>query len=181
LIPRPGEIQKRIIDINPNSTSVVLWVSVGSQSALLGADLEHSTRREEGWLAVLNSRADINKAAYFKVPHHGSPNADCPQVWDQMLQQDPLAVVTPFNSGKGLPQPEDLDRLKRRTSNLYCTSKGKRRPPRRDPLVEKRLKGVPRYIVDGQLGHVRIRCPMSGGVTPTVELFNGAFKVDNPA
>lgn len=177
LIPKPGQTQRRVTDTGSNNTSVVLWVTVGSQTALLGADLEHSSRIEEGWFAVINAHHGRDKARYFKIPHHGSANADCPEVWKQMLQADPVAVVTPFTSGKGLPQQSDLDRLSNRTPNLYCTSTGRKRPPRRDPLVEKRLRGMSRYVVDGQLGHVRIRCPMGDNSEPSIDLFNGAFKV----
>jgi len=161
-----------------NNTSVVLSVSVGVQNALLGADLEHSTRSEEGWLAVLGAHNRGSKADYFKVSHHGSSNAHCDQVWDQMLGTDPFAIVTPFNLGQGLPQPEDLQRLQKRTSNLYCTAISGRKPPRRDATVEKLLRGVKRSTIDGRMGHVRIRSSiLNTGLAPTVELFNGAFKV----
>lgn len=44
LLPKPGEIQRRITNLSPNHTSVVLWVEAGPVRALLGADLLHSDR-----------------------------------------------------------------------------------------------------------------------------------------
>jgi hypothetical protein len=178
-MPNEGETQRRIPNISPNKSSVVLWVAAGAQSALLGADLEHSARAEEGWLAVLNAREMERKADIFKVPHHGSPNADCPEVWRALLNPSPIAVITPFSSGKRLPQAADLKRILERTPDLYCTAGSGRKPPRRDPTVEKAVRDIQRYAVDGRPGHVRIRAPLDGTAPASVELFHGVFKVDN--
>jgi hypothetical protein len=177
LIPVPDDSQRRIPNVTPNKTSVVIWITAGLRSVLLGADLEHSTRSEEGWFAVLNAHHEETVADFFKVPHHGSSNADCPEVWSSMLGPNPIAVITPFSSGVKLPRQLDLDRLRSRTSNLYCTARSQKRPPRREG-VDKLIRDVERFALEGQLGHVRIRCGLLDQRAAQIELFNGAFKVD---
>jgi hypothetical protein len=181
LLPNSGQAQRRIPNRAPNRTSVALWIEVGTRRALLGADLEQTNRPGEGWMAVLAAHQDPIPAQAFKVPHHGSMNADYPNVWAQMLIQNPIAVVTPFSGGQArLPQSRDLMRLGTRTTNLYCTSPGAGQPPRRDSSVEKIVRRVTkqRRVIDGRPGHVRIRWSATdaNGV-PVVETFDGAYQV----
>ena len=178
-IPKPNQLQRRITNRPPNEASVVLFVEVGCRTALFGADLEHSGRAEEGWLAILDSaQTRPQPAQVYKVPHHGSPNADCIGVWQRLLVPEPIAILTPFTSGKGLPQQQDIDRLKSRTPHLYCTSDRQvRLPKRHDKVVEKKLKDRTRIAIDGNLGHVRLRWSATDAIsTPQIEMFNGAFK-----
>jgi hypothetical protein len=184
LIPRTGEAQRRVTSRSPNHTSIVLWIEAGPLRALLGADLEHTGNAGEGWMAVLQchkGRQGLPSASFFKVPHHGSANADHPGVWTQMLAQNPVAVVTPYNGGATrLPGPADLVRLSGRTNSLYCTAAGAGKAPARDSVVEKtmrqQLKG--RRVIEGQAGHVRVRWSLSGeGANPVVETFHSAYQV----
>jgi hypothetical protein len=180
LIPKENTPQRRVINRSPNHASVVLWVEAGSRRILLGADLEHTRRIGDGWVAVVNSSTGPNRATMFKVPHHGSDNADCPEVWEKMLVPDPIAVVTPFNTGGApLPKPTDMERLRSRTSNLYCTSRGPGKPPQRDQLVEKTARRIvgERRVLEGQPGHVRLRWSVNDETSsPIVEVFNGAYR-----
>ena len=67
----------------PNQLSVVLWLKVGVLHVLLGADLEHVSGATEGWKAIVDSgERPGGRAGFYKVPHHGSENADCPRVLD---------------------------------------------------------------------------------------------------
>jgi beta-lactamase superfamily II metal-dependent hydrolase len=175
-LPTSGEPQRRI-SVEQNDTSVALWVQVGDQHILLGADLEHSGQQGAGWMAVLASFQGKSKAQLYKIPHHGSSNGHYQQVWTDLLIQNPVAVVTPYSSGKSpLPTPSDLDRMKALTTELFCTSQGKSRVPYRDSVVERFAKSIKRKALDGQPGHVRVRWSNSDPV-PKVELFNGAFRV----
>ncbi|MGB6265260.1 MAG: hypothetical protein WBF56_05910 [Candidatus Acidiferrales bacterium] len=183
LFPKSGESQRRIPSRSLNHTSIVLWIEAGPLRAMLGADLENTGNEGEGWVAVLQCHSDRQEqiaACFFKVPHHGSSNADHPDVWTHMLAPNPIAVVTPFNGGaKRLPQPSDLERLQARTSNLYCTTAGAGKPPARDAVVEKmmKLQAVSRRVVEGQPGQVRVRWTLRDQQTePTVELFHGAYR-----
>lgn len=181
LLPSSGQAQHRISNRAPNRTSVALWIEVGVRRALLGADLEHTNRPGEGWIAVLAAHQDPIPAQAFKVPHHGSENADHPDVWPQMLVPNPIAVVTPFSGGRvRLPQPTDLKRLGSRTTNLYCTSEGAGQPPKRDSSVEKIVRRVAkkRRVIDGRPGHLRIRWSATDPHgAPVVERFDGAYQV----
>lgn len=179
-LPRAGDAQRRIPNQSPNKTSVALWIVAGDRRALLGADLEHTANEGEGWRAVLASRQDVNAANIFKVPHHGSRNADCPEVWTQLLYENPISIVTPFTSGTGLPRASDLRRLAGRTSHLYCTVQGPGRPPRRDSAVERLAKNTvrSRRVLQGHPGHVRVRWSASNeAAKPTIDLFNGAYQI----
>lgn len=184
LLPQVGEPQRRIVNPTPNHTSVVIWVKAGPLRALLGADLEHTARGDQGWKAVLTCHSDETRAQLFKVPHHGSPTSDNTDVWKHILENNPLAVVTPFAAGSvRLPQESDLKRLSDRTPRLYCTAAGLGRPPNREPLVEREMKRQlsERRILAGQPGHVRVRwTAREWDSAAHVETFNGAYHV-NPA
>jgi beta-lactamase superfamily II metal-dependent hydrolase len=179
-LPKAGQAQRRIPNRSPNHTSVVLWIEAVNRRVLLGADLEHTNKPGEGWMAVLASHTDTTPAAVFKVGHHGSANADCPEVWTKMLAEQPIAVLTPFTGGKvRLPKESDVQRLSERTSRLYCTARGAGQPPPRDSAVEKTLRQFvsERRVVDGRAGHVRIRWSVADDAQPTVDLFDGAYAV----
>lgn len=184
LLPKLGEPQRRVSTDSPNYASVVLWIQAGALTVLLGADLEHTGNRGEGWVAVLEGHREGEGkplAKLFKIPHHGSANADHEQVWKDMLVANPIAVVTPYNAGaKALPQPGDLVRIGKRTSELYCTAAHAGKRPGRDAVVEKTMRRqlVDRRVIEGQPGQVRVRWSIGSGRTePIVELFHGAFKV----
>jgi hypothetical protein len=180
LIPRSGDPQLRIPGFSTNDTSVVLWVEAGPVRALLGADLEHAGHAGEGWLAVLACHKDPNEAFLFKVPHHGSSNADCPEVWTRVLENNPIAVVTPFNRGTTrLPRESDLVRLRKRTDRLYLTAAGAGREPSRDALVEKTMRRevTDRRVIEGSPGHVRVRWRFGAAAPGDAEVFHGAYRV----
>ncbi len=180
LLPQTGDKQRRVTNRSPNHTSVVLWIEAGSMRALLGADLEHTSQSDEGWMAVVKCHHDPQSAALFKVPHHGSTNADYPQVWTQMLVENPIAVVTPFTGGKSLPRQSDLFRLAKRTTSLYCTAPSAGKVPSREALVEKTMRRqvIDRRVIEGNPGHVRVRWSLTNYVTsPVIELFNGAYQI----
>jgi len=182
ILPKAGEPQRRIPNRSPNDTSVVLWVEAGHVRALLGADLEHAGRSEEGWMAVVACHQDTVPAQLFKVPHHGSTDSDHREVWQRMLTENPVAVVTPFAGGNvRLPKDSDLERLSDRTSRLYCTTAGSGRPPSRDPAVERmmKLKAPKRHVIGGRPGQVRVRWSVTNQDSgPVIEVFNGAYLVN---
>ncbi len=184
LLPKTGDRQRRITNLPANHTSVVLWVEAGPIRALLGADLEQTGEVGEGWTAVVASHKDPQSAAFIKVPHHGSANADCPDVWERMLLDNPIAVVTPFTGGSTrLPKQSDLHRLSARTSNLYCTAEGAGKEPPRDSVVEKMMRQqlTERRVIEGQAGHVRVRWSLNNQRSiPVIETFHGAYRVNKP-
>jgi len=169
---------RRPVVQGPNQLSVVLWLKVGALDVLLGADLEHVAGATEGWRAIVHSRErPSGKASCFKVPHHGSRNADCPESWTELLSAKPIAMLTP-HAPSGLPKDADIARLCARTPFVYLTGDPARYGrPRRDNAVEKTLREVTlsRRAVSGRMGHVRLRADaIDSGQEPLVELGNGA-------
>lgn len=175
----PGP-RRRLIG-SANHVSVALWVEVGDVSALLGADLEEPGRPGEGWTAVVQSPGrPPGRATYFKVPHHGSPNADCPEVWTELLRPEPTVAVAPYYRGRR-PRPSDADlrRLRGRTPTVFLTREAATvKPKRRAAIVEKEMATRRRYLLETGVGHVRVRwSAVAPSGQPVVELANGAFQV----
>ena len=145
LIPKQGGNKTRIRSLSPNEAAVSLWVDTGDFTLLLGADLEKS-----GWVAVVESPTrstdptrSTEKASALKVPHHGSENADEPTVWQQMLESDPLAVLTPWRrGGHALPTAQDVVRILAATQNAYVTDNGlpRQNPRHRNSAVTRTLR-----------------------------------------
>ena len=177
LIPSEGENKTRIQDISPNEASVALWVDAGEFALLLGADLEKG-----GWTTILADQArPAAKASVFKVPHHGSKNADHPDVWMQMLESEPIAVLAPWRKGsRFLPKGTDCERILAATSNAYISS-GKipslpRRPKHEIRVVEKTMResGVSFRPLVSHASSVRLRHPLGSKASWSVELLGNA-------
>lgn len=164
----------------PNQLSIALWIKVGVLDVLLGADLEHVSGTTEGWRAIISSKErPTGRAQFFKVSHHGSENADCPDCWTELLSVRPIAVVTPYSSSR-LPKPSDVRRLCVRTPHVFMTSDPSGYGlPRRDNAIERTLRETvisrSRRALSGHMGHVRVRFDARvTGAQPLVELGSGA-------
>ena len=153
---------------------------------LLGADLENSPARDFGWKAVLASTQRPQQVSNaFKVPHHGSRNADHSDVWRVMLNRNCFAVVTPFGKLKTpLPTEADISRITKRTENAYCTTwppakKARRRRGATERIMEGVLKSRPTAL-NTNTGYVRLRLDLSSAeATPTIESFGTARKLSD--
>ena len=182
-LARPRQPQRRAVALTPNQQSIVLWVTAGENSVLLGGDLEHSANPAVGWHAVVACGVRPGApASVFKVPHHGSENADNPDVWTSMLTDHPFALVAPYASGRRpLPGNADISRLLERTDRLYCTTQPKGwKPARRDSMVERTVREVARNrrVISREVGQVRLRLPLAGGAAdPSLELFGPAVRL----
>jgi hypothetical protein len=182
LLPTIGPVRKIVAPPTPNQAAVVISVKFGIVTALFGADLEASANPMIGWQAAIQSIAgQACRAHIFKIPHHGSANADEPQIWTTLLAPDPYSALTPFTRGTTpLPRATDIARLRRRTANLYATARPTRLPAvRRSPAVERTLKEMsvrPRAL-SGAMGHVRIRANSATPSAIHVDVFNGAFRI----
>lgn len=120
MLPSIGKSKARIQSLSPNKVALALWIKVADIGVLLGSDLE-----KQGWVEVLQDPARPNdKASVFKVPHHGSENADEPGVWKQMLGREPFAILTPWRRGvRDLPSQRDVRRIRSYTPNAYATAR----------------------------------------------------------
>lgn len=175
LLPKPREIIRRFPVMDANDQSVVLRIDSPSQSFLLGADLEIQADTRCGWRAILAEPHRVSAA--YKVAHHGSPNADCQEIWDRLVVRDACALLTPFAAGR-VPRPsdEDVARLKRCTNRLYCTVwPSTKKPPRRQG-VDKTMNEVTkmRRAIHTKSGHIRVRAPLDYSSDIQIELFDGA-------
>jgi hypothetical protein len=171
---------KRAIHISANDVAVALLVQVGDMGVILGSDLQADTGPNRGWQAVLASSNKSNvKARIFKVPHHGSKNADHSRVWQEMLEPAPFALLTPFSSGiSPLPTKADRERLLGKTPNLFCTASATSwAPPRRSQAVERTMRevAIKRRVILGPMGQVMLRCNLDDPEnTLSVRLFGTA-------
>ncbi len=140
LFPNAGSTKTRVPSVSPNDVAVVLWISVGGTELLLGSDSEKGA-----WVEILQSRErPSGRASVFKVPHHGSENADEAGVWRTMLEPNPYAVLTPWcKGGRVLPTKRDVDRILNQTPNAFATSKAglaKQSGKRRDRTVDRTIR-----------------------------------------
>ncbi len=157
---RPGS-SKRVRELTPNELSVVLWVQCGDTALLLGGDLE-----KRGWLTILqDEERPRGRASVFKVPHHGSANADLPKVWHRMLAPNPFALVAPWRLGNlTLPRANDVTRILGRTPNAYATAKSPSSMTKRHGMVGKSLReaGVQTRSMKLPMSMVRLRRSLRG-------------------
>ena len=166
--------QKRMATPSANAVSVVLHVRVGDTEVLLGGDLERT-----GWKAVLcNENRGPVRASVFKIPHHGSRNADEPRVWETMLSNDPRAVLAPWNlAGRALPNAADVRRILSRTPYAWASARRKHFRHRRNRReVDRTLREAGgRPLLDSRsAGIVRFRKPMRAGASWRTETFGDA-------
>jgi len=176
-----GEQRLSFPSPHQNHDSIALWIRYKDQRILLGSDLEVTNDSDTGWAAVLKiNQFPDGKSQVFKIPHHGSPNGDCAEVWETLVSpENPFLAVTSYSRGRTQrPSDEDLWRLMERTTNLYSTSLPKRSMIRRESAVERTIKEVSknRWTVGKNLGQIRIREKGIRGEI-SVEVFGSAEKV----
>ncbi|MCI0454175.1 MAG: MBL fold metallo-hydrolase [Candidatus Dadabacteria bacterium] len=182
LIPKEKTTKRRVLEISPNHLSVVLLIIIGDLCILLGSDLEEIGNAQTGWTKIVNSQSrPIKKASLFKIPHHGSKNADLQDVWTEMLNSKPIAVLTPFAKGNVyLPTKNDVTRICSRTENAYVTAIPRWRKSRTRPsTVEKTIResGIKIKQYNQTLGQIRIRTKPTEGNNFTLDLFGEALKL----
>lgn len=182
LLPKENSRKRAVVASQPNHASVVLSVSCGEAHALLGADLEETGNPATGWSALLDRARFSNLASIYKVPHHGSPNAEQPRIWEEALEEQPWALLTPFVWGR-VRRPDDADqeRLRERTDRAYLTAAPERRVRKRSLPVEKTLEEMQARPVfaDPPMGQIRLRRQV-GEVDDDwrVDLFGPAFQLN---
>jgi hypothetical protein len=144
----------------PNGASVAATVRAGHTSVLLEADLEASPNPLTGWDAVLRyAKLDLS-ASLVKVPHHGSAGAHHGAMWTEIVDDQAVAIVTPWVLGAGhLPTEEDLGRLGSVAGRVYLTAMPSPGRVRKDSAVEKLITRVAGIRVEELRGwgHVRAR------------------------
>jgi len=180
LLPKENSRKRAVVASEPNHASVVLSVAFGETCLLLGADLEETSNAATGWSALLERAKLPGPSSVYKVPHHGSPNAEQPRVWKEALCEHPWALVAPFVWG-GVKRPDEADqeRLRERTDRVYLTATPDRSVRQRSLPVEKTLAEMqarPVYA-DPPMGQVRLRCEAENKDEWRVTLFGPAFRL----
>lgn len=167
----------------PNGASVATSISAGRICLLLGADLEASANPEAGWEAVIAHAKPARNASIVKVPHHGSRSAHHDGMWSELVEESPIAIITPHVKGANtLPRDEDLTRLKSLTGSLFLTSEPEydrvRKGREVERLLSRSLHSEPVRHLRGW-GHVRARLPLKGSDSSwRVELEGDARRVN---
>jgi len=94
-----------------NRTSIALHVRACGVAALLCGDVVNEPPHL-GWGAILeNDEHDVLEPAdVIKVAHHGSDNADNPDVWGRILKPESPMLVAPYWSSS-IPRRDDQLRL----------------------------------------------------------------------
>lgn len=160
LITEFGSPAKKVISKSPNSKSVVIFLKVGEHRAILGADLEVSSDKREGWDSIiLNDTVIDKKSTLFKIPHHGSQNGYHSKVWTDLIDINPVAGLTPWNKNEKLPEAEMLERYFSHTEQLYITSLVfSEKPKKRNKRIEKMIKNLKFKIREVKFEEGIIRC-----------------------
>lgn len=172
LIPKPEK----------NNNSVALLLKCGeNNSILMGSDLEETSDPLTGWSAVVNStnRPTI-KSQVFKIPHHGSKNAHSHDVWEKMIADSGVGILTSKLGGRSsIPKKSDIERIKRYTPHLCCTNEPKVKKQKRDRVVEKTIKEIvkKRIPLNGAMGHIQIRFDLDSSSNIKVNLKEPAKKL----
>lgn len=179
LIADFGSPARKLIQ-SSNQKSVVLLLKLGRHRAILGADLEVTGSPLTGWECILQSCTTIDKkSSYIKISHHGSENGYHVDIWNNLLDSNPQAMLTPWNRNKSLPRPAMVAKYKSHTHNLYITSViNSTGPKRRDSDIAKaieRLGYKPREIRFYR-GIIRSRIDQSHDTWQT-KLFENAKKL----
>ncbi len=180
LLPRAKGRRLRIPELSENDSSVVLSLSVGNASVLLGADLEDRGRPGLGWQVILDEYpANGLRFQGFKIPHHGSANGFHQDQWPKLMKNEAWAALTPYNRGTKLPTTADCQRILSLSPEAYITAPpglGKFRHP--DPAVHKTALEATVAIGEepGKQGHVRLRrSALDKDAKWRVELFGDAI------
>jgi hypothetical protein len=169
----------------PNATSVVLWLKSAEHCVLLGGDLESTPNDDlRGWGAVLNSDVVVgHRADAFKIPHHGSDDADDDRVWQVLVADGASSAVTPYARLKDpLPRPEDCTRILARQTDCRVAGRaaGRTRP---EPLVRRFVNSATRdglRAISGPVGHVRMRVVHTDASdTWSVDMFGEARELED--
>lgn len=191
LIPTTGTREKRIASPKYNHTSVALWCHIGEHRMLFGADVEARADPTTGWTSILDDSRVLKKTSngtlvrlcpLFKVSHHGARSGHEQRVWEELLIEEPYAIMTPYNrGGTYLPDDADIARITRITSKAYITTlPSTKRTKYRHPVVRDFLRDFVEEIhnVEPGFGQIRLRCSIGGPANAwKVELFGAASKL----
>lgn len=173
-----GDYKRCVPSIHPNLGSVVLRVDIGSESILLGADMELRKSENSGWNAIITGSPEL-KSSIYKIAHHGSQNGDAPGIWSKMLIKNCLSVLTPNQRlARPIPKAEDISRVLKATDKFYATAPSTIQKSKLSQPSEKlfRRMGITVRQIPSTQGHVRMRKSLDGSGEWSVSMFGRAMR-----
>jgi beta-lactamase superfamily II metal-dependent hydrolase len=164
LIPKFEGPRTKFLDNDANHEAVVLWLQLGAVSVLLGSDLLNVPRTDIGWKAVvaLSKTIQYQKSKILKVPHHGSETGHLDNMWKEMLEERPIALLTPFSKSR-IPRNADVKRILQFTDTAFTASRhADRKNVRKSAQIEQEMKRIfiSRTPLESNVGMVQIRVDM---------------------
>lgn len=156
---RPDKAGKTAYEFKEdNILSIVLLIKLLDNGILLGSDLETTNKDHEGWDAVVNNYTHLKcHPSIFKVPHHGSENGHNNFVWEKILRQKPISILTAYNKGYKLPKDSDIDRIKKLSEKLYVIGSKSKQDKELKLKIRKLMPDVKIEALPDQIGMVRWR------------------------
>lgn len=174
-----SEIKTRREYANNNLLSIVLLVKFDDNNGvLLGSDLENVPNVDLGWSGVLKNYYFKNvKSSVFKIPHHGSITGHNKDVWEKLLIQKPISILTVYNKGWKLPQDSDIDRISALSKSTYVVGAKTKEEKRIAQKVHKTCPNVEIEVIPPSFGFVRYRKRLDDSkADPTIECFGQVMK-----
>jgi len=179
--------EKKVLKLkDENLKSVALVMKLGSVDIILAGDLEidEKDRAGIGLSSILDSKVITKEnTIIFKIPHHGSKTGYDENIWNQLLSENPILMLTPYKGGKNvLPTKEMIDTLCDNYSQIYITSNPHisfSNTLKHSRSVKKKLKklGVDKINkIQGEIGHIKIRFDIND-VSPNISLFGRSEKL----
>ena len=163
-----GHSEPRLVPGCPNDVAVALLLEISGRQVIFGSDLEQEPNQFVGWSAVMTSETikASGKACVFKVAHHGAISGHSDQVWNDLLVNSPLALLTPFRHGNlRIPTQADRERILRETDQAYISASpnGSVKVPRKASKVQAFVDGTVknRRLANGRMGQIRWRASLS--------------------
>ena len=182
LVPAVGTPKARATPTSPNHLAIVIWVSIGPDALLFGADLEETGNPNFGWSAIVASQTKpAGNALFFKIPHHGSQTGHHLPTWQSMVREDAPCVLTPWKFGRTLPTRADVQRILQHTQRGYSTADLRSEPKAKRPYpVEKQIKETTRLKqIATAFGHIQFRRRLTDGQPDeSIQLSNNACKLE---
>jgi beta-lactamase superfamily II metal-dependent hydrolase len=165
----------------PNEVALSLWIEIGDARILLGSDVEEGPD-DCGWKGVLAWEDHPSDAAHvYKVAHHGGNSGHHQPMWDELLMEKPISILTPFERGKvSLPTDEDLKRITGMSSKTLITTLPRQSQPKGDARqTAAALGGIVSnvQVQPERMGHVRLRRHIASGSTWRSTVDAPAFEV----
>lgn len=171
--------KNRISSFSQNYTAIALQITINHVSILLGSDLENTSDPDTGWVRVINNSARERKSSIFKIPHHGSASSHNEDVWNKLLEENPISFLTPFTLGRNqLPTISDIRRICKKTDRAYSTCNPNWvKKVHRDRTVEKTIKEVTRNFktITQNTGQISLRFNINNEFNPTLRFSDNAI------